>query len=75
MATREIDIIKRRSKELPPRQKIELIEFLTKSLSNGPKRSKQLEFGKYSSRTKKMSTAEDFLVAEWHPYDVDLNGN
>ena len=75
MATREIDIIKKRSKELPQKQKIELIEFLTKSLSNGAKRTKQIEFGKYSSSSKKMSTAEDFLVAEWHPFDLDLNGN
>lgn len=74
MATREIDIIKKRSKDLPPKQKLELIEFLSKSLRSGAKKSKQLEFGKYSA-SPRMSTAEDFQIAEWHPADLDLNGN
>lgn len=74
MATSEIDIIKKRSKDLPPKQKLELIEFLTRSMRNGAQKPKQLEFGKYSS-SPRMSTAEDFQIAEWPPADLDLNGN
>lgn len=75
MATREIDIIKKRSKELPQNQQIELIEFLTKNLSNGTKKSKQIEFGKYANSGRPMSTEDDFKIAEWHPTDEELNGN
>lgn len=75
MVTSEIDIIKKRSKDLPKEQKLELIGFLTRELSRVPHRSKPIKFGKYASSSRRMSTADDFNIAEWHPADLDLNGN
>ncbi len=75
MATTEIEIIKKQAKSLTPQQKIELIEFLTRNLRPTNGVSKQIEFGKYSSSANRMSTEEDFHIAEWHPADLDLNGN
>ena len=49
MATLELDIIKQQTIKLLPKQKLELIEYLSKSLTpkeNGHK-AKLLQFGKY----------------------------
>jgi len=75
MATQEIDIIKKRVTGLSKEEKVQLIEYLTKSLKNGSQPSKPIEFGKYKNSGKRMSTADDFKVAEWHESDLDLNGN
>ena len=75
MATREIDIIKKRSGSLSKKERVQLIEFLTKSLKNDSQTPKPLMFGKYQSSGKRMSTAQDFKIAEWHASDLDLNGN
>ena len=77
MATLELDIIKQQSRKLLPKQKLELIEYLSKSLSakeNGQK-VKLLQFGKYQKSGLKKSTAEDFKIAEWHPTEAELNGD
>jgi len=76
MATTEIEIIKNQSKGLTEDQTIELIEFLTRKLhrKNGDSAA-QLEFGKYASLQRRISTEEDFTIAEWRPTDLDLNGN
>lgn len=75
MATREIDIIKKRTNGLSKEEKVQLIEFLTKSLKNGGRVSKPLQFGKYQNSGKRMSEPDDFKIAEWHEADLDLNGN
>ncbi len=75
MATREIDIIKRRSKDLPPKQKLELIEFLTDLLAHKPQQTKMIEYGKYANSGRRISTEDDFKIAEWRPSDEELNGN
>ncbi|MBK9216827.1 MAG: hypothetical protein IPM59_14755 [Chloracidobacterium sp.] len=75
MATNEIDIIKARSQELPQKQKVELIEFLTGLLEQKPHQPKMIEYGKYANSGRRMSTEEDFKIAEWHPSDEELNGN
>lgn len=75
MATTEIDIIKKQAKTLTQEQKIELIEFLTHDLRPTIDASKQIEFGKYANSGRRMSTEEDFKIAEWHPSDEELNGN
>lgn len=73
MATTEIDIIKKRSSGLSKKDKLQLIDFLAKTLKNGGHGSQKLPFGKY--RNARQSTAEDFEIAEWHPTSRDLNGN
>lgn len=75
MATKEIDIIKRRSKDLPQNQKVELIEFLTDLLAPKPQQVKMIEYGKYANSGRRMSTEKDFQIAEWRPSDEELNGN
>jgi len=67
MATSEIDIIKKQAKGLTQEQKIELIEFLTHDLRPTNGASKQIEFGKYANSGRRMSTEDDFKIAEWHP--------
>lgn len=75
MATRDIDIIKKRTTSLSKEEKVQLIGFLIKSLKNGGQLSVPLPFGKYKNSGKKISNAEDFKIAEWHESDLDLNGN
>ena len=75
MAAQEIDIIKKRMTGLSKEEKVQLIEFLAKSLKNGSQTSRPLEYGKYKNSGKRMSTVDDFKVAEWHESDLDLNGN
>ena len=75
MATREIDIIKKKTSTLSKEDKLRLIEHLTKSLKSSGQTSKPLTFGKYKNSGKRMSSDEDFKIAEWHASDFDLNGN
>jgi hypothetical protein len=75
MATTGIDIIKKQAKSLTQEQKIELIEFLTHDLRPTVRASKQIEYGKFANSGRRMSTEEDFKIAEWHPSDEELNGN
>jgi hypothetical protein len=77
MATVELDIIKQQSKKLVPKQKLELIEYLSKSLTPIKYGGKQrlIEFGKYQNTGLKTSTDTDFNIAEWHPTEAELNGD
>jgi hypothetical protein len=62
------------AEQLSPEYRLRLIERIIQTLiqpSPGQK-SKPLQFGKY--KTGKMSTLEDFVIAEWRPSDKDLNG-
>ena len=70
-----ISAIKDQVKDLPPEQKAELIKFLADLLADKPRPSKMIEFGKYADSGRRMSTEEDFKIAEWHPSDEELNGN
>lgn len=62
------------AEQLSPEYRLRLIERIIQTLIQPPPipNSKALEFGKY--KTGKMSTLEDFAVAEWRPTDKDLNG-
>lgn len=77
MATVELDIIKQQTRKLPPNQKIELIKFLAESLtaSKSEKEPKYLVYGEFRNYPGKMSTEEDFKIAEWHPTEAELNGD
>lgn len=60
-------------KQLSPEYRLRLIQQITETLLPSFKhQAKPLQFGKYKSD--KMSTLEDFAIAEWHPTDQDLNG-
>lgn len=77
MAVVELEIIKQQTRKLPPNQKIELIKFLAESLaaSKPEKEPEYLVYGKYRNSGRKMSTEEDFKLAEWHPTEAELNGD
>jgi hypothetical protein len=77
MATAELDIIKQQSQNLLPNQKVELIKFLTESLTAQKNQSepKHLVYGEFRNCSGKMSTEEDFQIAEWHPTEAELNGD
>jgi hypothetical protein len=75
MATREMDIIKRSANGLSKAEKVQLIEFLTRSLKSADTKAKQIRFGKYRDMGRTASTDDDFKVAEWNDADLNLNGN
>ena len=75
MATREIDVIKKRLGVLSETEKIELISLLNKSLRKAGQPSKILQYGKYRNSGRQFSTPEDFKIAEWRPTDSELDGD
>lgn len=62
------------AEQLSPEYRLRLIERIVQTLIQPPpiQESKPLQFGKY--KTGKMSTLEDFAIAEWRPSDRELNG-
>jgi hypothetical protein len=75
MATREMDIIKRSANGLTKAEKVQLIEFLTRSLRASESKSVHIRFGKYRDSGRTASTADDFKIAEWNDADFNMNGN
>ncbi|MFT3746363.1 MAG: hypothetical protein QM785_18985 [Pyrinomonadaceae bacterium] len=75
MGLTTISAIKDQVKNLPAEQKAELIKFLADQLADKPQRSSIVEFGKYANSGRRMSTEDDFKIAEWRPSDEELNGN
>ena len=60
-------------KQLSPEYRLRLIQRITETLLPSPRQtSKPLQFGKYKGH--RMSTLEDFAIAEWRPTDKELNG-
>jgi hypothetical protein len=60
--------------QLSPEYRLRLIQRITETLipSSITQEPKPLQFGKYKDN--RMSTPEDFTIAEWRPTDRDLNG-
>lgn len=59
--------------QLSPEYRLKLIQRVTASLLPFPsQQTKPLQYGKYKGN--RMSTLEDFAIAEWHPTDEELNG-
>jgi hypothetical protein len=61
-------------RELSPEYRLRLIQRITETLipSSVSPEPKPLQFGKYKGN--RMSTLEDFTIAEWRPTDRELNG-
>lgn len=62
------------AQQLSPEDRLRLIQRVAESVipavqTTSPQR---LEYGKYKGG--RMSTEEDFLIAEWHPTDEELDG-
>jgi hypothetical protein len=60
-------------KQLSPEYRLRLIQRITDTLiPSFPRQPKPIQFGKY--KTGRMSTLEDFAIAEWRPTDKELDG-
>ena len=71
--TQIIENIVLQVKQLAPEYRLRLIQQITETLiPSFSYQSKPIQFGKYKNG--KLSTLEDFELAEWHPTDKDLNG-
>jgi len=71
--TQVVENIVLQVKQLPPEYRLRLIQRITETLMPAfSHQAKPLQFGKYKSD--KMSTLEDFAIAEWRPTDKDLDG-
>jgi len=62
------------AQQLSPDDRLRLIQRLAETLlpiaqARPPQR---LQYGKYKGG--RMSTEEDFLIAEWHPTEEEMNG-
>lgn len=60
------------AQQLSPEYRLRLIQRITETLipSSVSQESKPLQFGKYKGN--RMSTPEDFIIAEWRPTDKEL---
>lgn len=76
MSAQELESILTQVARLSPLEQLQLLkrvaEMLAKtSTAEGPHR---LTYGKYRDAPGRLSTEEDFRIAEWHPTEKDLNG-
>jgi hypothetical protein len=62
------------AEQLSPEYRLRLIERIVQTLipPSPVQKSTPLQYGKYN--TGKMSTLEDFVIAEWRPTDEELDG-
>ena len=61
------------AEQLSPEYRLRLIQRITESLLlPSSHESAPLQYGKYKGS--RMSTLEDFSLAEWRPTDKELNG-
>ena len=71
--TQRVENIITQVKQLAPEYRLRLIQRITETLiPTFPGQSRSIQFGKYM--TGKLSTLEDFAIAEWRPTDEELNG-
>lgn len=80
MATSELQIILQRAAKLSPVDKVKVIKRLADSLTTQAATpvadSRYLIYGEFAETdTRKMSTEDDFKIAEWHPSEAELNGD
>lgn len=70
-ASEAVEQIVQLAKQLSPRERVRVVQRITETLMPLlAEKSQPLQFGKY--KDKRMSTIEDFAVAEWHPTDEDF---
>jgi hypothetical protein len=80
MSTHQLESIMNQIQRLSSVERLQLIKRIADSLGVEAVADKTtdaeegLVYGKYRSTTRKMSTEEDFRLAEWHPTERELNG-
>lgn len=74
--TDRVETIVSQVRQLPLADQLLLIQRVAEELrlETSPPRQKAMVYGKYSRAPEKMSTEEDFELAEWWPKESDLNG-
>ena len=76
MATPQLEVIVDQMQRLSPNDQLTLIQRIAERLSKSKpaQQSPGLIYGKYRSAPTRMSTEEDFRLAEWQPTEEQLNG-
>ena len=62
--------------KLPPVSRLQLVQRVLHSLmpTMAAEQPSILRFGEFGGDESKMSSEEDFMMAEWHPTDEELDG-
>ncbi len=76
MSAQELETIMAQVERLSSDDQLQLIRRVAEMLANASKAEepRRLVFGKYKDASGRMSTEEDFKIAEWHPTEKDLDG-
>ena len=77
MATTQLELIFTQTKPLAVEDKLRLLHWLIEELRPAPSATEStgLVYGKYKNAAgRRMSTEEDFKIAEWNPTEAELNG-
>jgi hypothetical protein len=76
MATAQLELIFAQIKPLPMNDKLRLLQWVAEDLQPVvPAREPAgLIYGKYHDTGRRLSTEEDFKLAEWQPTEAELNG-
>ena len=72
--TPTVEQIAAQAQQLSPDDRLRLIQRVAETLIPAVqiRPPQRLQYGKYKGG--RMSTEEDFLIAEWHPTDEELDG-
>jgi hypothetical protein len=62
--------------QLPAKSRLRLVQQIIQTLIAPPlsSQSQPLRFGEFGGDEARMSTLEDFAIAEWRPTDEELDG-
>ena len=73
--TQALEYIITQVQQLSPDDRLRLIQRVAETLLPDAqiRPPQRLEYGKYKGE--RMSTEEDFLLAEWHPTEEELDGS
>jgi hypothetical protein len=76
MATAQLELIFAQIKPLPMNDKLRLLQWVAEDLQPAPAPTARLGliYGEFANAPERMSTEEDFKLAEWHPTEEQLNG-
>lgn len=77
MATNQLELIFSQIKPLKFEDKLRLLQWVVEDLkpTASPVESAGLVYGKYRNTPgRRMSTEEDFKIAEWNPTEAQLDG-
>ncbi|MEW6207068.1 MAG: hypothetical protein AB1631_01785 [Acidobacteriota bacterium] len=75
MSAQELETIISQVERLSPLDQLQLIRRVAEMLANASKaqQPRRLIYGEFRDASR-MSTEEDFKIAEWHPTEKDLDG-